>query len=136
MTINERQIYYALDKMTYLAGKGVTVSLSVKNDGSFDMTVNPHIIGMIDDEEIDDVQDKKSNQRCQYREDTKYSVTQKDFYESLRKNDIDSLMEKIKDHNIFVSPYLDLIKTYWADQCVGDENISELCEICPYKSKV
>ena len=30
----------------------------------------------------------------------------------------------------------DSIKTYWADQCVGDENISELCAICPYKSKV
>lgn len=73
MTINERQIYYALDKITYLAGKGVTVSLSVKNDGSFDMTVNPPLLGMIDedeedDEEIDDVKDKERNKRCPYCE--------------------------------------------------------------------
>ena len=32
--------------------------------------------------------------------------------------------------------HLDLIKTYWADPCIGDKNISELCAICPYKSKV
>lgn len=109
MTSYEKQIYYALDKVTYLAGNGITVHLSVKKDGSFDMTVNPHLLGMIDedeedDEEIDDVKDKERNKRCPYCEFTMH-------------------WRAIKDINL-------------AGPCIGDENMSELCAICPYKSKV
>lgn len=109
----EKQIYYALDKVTYLAGNGITVHLSVKKDGSFDMTVNPYLLRMIDedecddeggDEENDDVQDKERNKRCLYIE-------------------VDKYLRAMKDINL-------------AGPCIGDENISELCAICPYKSKV
>lgn len=109
MTSDTTPIYNALNTMAFLGTKGVTVSLSVKKDGSFDMTVNPHLLGMIDedeedDEEIDDVKDKERNQRCPYCEFTMH-------------------WRAIKDINL-------------AGPCIGDENMSELCTICPYKSKV
>lgn len=103
MTINERQIYYALDKITNLAGKGVTVSLSVKNDGSFDMTVNPHLLGMIDEDEDED---EESDQKCLYCELTEYLRKPADFYVGLRKNDFNSLMKEIQDYGIAVNPHI------------------------------
>ena len=109
MTSDKTPIYYALDKLTYLANNGVTVRLRVKKDGSFDMTVNPHLLGMIDgdnDEENDDGQDKKSNQRCQYCEITKYLTKPKDIYVGWRKNDFDSLMKEIQDYGILVNPHI------------------------------
>lgn len=91
MTINERQIYYALDKITYLAGKGVTVSLSVKNDGSFDMNVNPHILGMIDDDDEDD------------EDEIHHGVKGSNWG---IKNNFDSLMKEIQDYGISVNPHI------------------------------
>lgn len=113
MTSDTTPIYNALNTMALLGTKGVTVSLSVKKDGSFDITVNPHLLRMIDedecddeggDEENDDVQDKERNKRCLYIE-------------------VDKYLRAIKDINL-------------AGPCIGDENMSELCAICPYKSKV
>ena len=91
MTSDKTPIYYALNNMAFLGTKGVTVSLSVKKDGSFDMTVNPHLLGMIDDgeeddEEIDDVKDKERNQRYQL---------------GWHKNGFDSLMKEIQDDDVF-----------------------------------